>query len=138
MRKPLIKPEIIEKVWKLHNKHIEASLIAETLGISVTSARRIISIMTTAQNGGDVDAVCVGYQKQKHFAKSFFGIAIKAKEEVKSEEQKALECVSAVDGISKEFMQRVVLLLSYQNRLLEQLCAEFGVNVKIFNEVERR
>lgn len=122
-----ISPEIMEKVWKLHNKHIDARLIAETLGISVSSAKRIISIMTTAQNGGDVDAVEKRglYQKQKEFAKKMFGIEEK-KEEVKEPEKE--EQFNA-DNF-RDFMCRVVLALSYQNRLLEQLCAELGVNVE--------
>lgn len=132
-----ISHEVMEKVWKLHNKHIDARLIAEILGISASSATRIISIMTTAQNGGDVDAVekCGLYQKQKDFAKKMFGIEEK-KEEVAPEKQEKEEQFNAENF--KDFMCRVVLSLSYQNMLLERLCAELGVNVKILNEVERR
>lgn len=42
--KVMLTPEIIVKVWKLHEKDIDNGLIADTLGISEGSARRVIQI----------------------------------------------------------------------------------------------
>lgn len=135
MNGKMITPEIMRKIWNLHASKVDADVIAETLEVSKISVQRFIKIMTAVQNGDDADAVGRGHQKQIDFAKKFFGI--EEKKEEKREEPKQFECLTAADDISKEFMQRVVLLLSYQTSLLEQLCAEFGVNVKILNEVKK-
>ena len=117
--------ETMTKVWKLHEKQIDARLIAETLGISGNSARRIISIMTAAQNGGDVDAICgKGHLKQKAFAKKYFGIE-EPKEELTAEQE---EAQTFDEGNFKEFAVRVLFALSYQNKLLEKLCEAWGVS----------
>ena len=80
-----VTPEIMTKVWKLHEKEIDGKLIAETLGISNASASRIINLMTRAKNGEDIDSIDGNnHQKQKKFAKEFFGIEEK-KEEPKEE-----------------------------------------------------
>lgn len=124
MRKATITPEIMTKVWKLHNNAVEASLIAESLDISTASAKRIISIMTAAQNGEDVDAIeGNNHQKQKDFAKKFFGLIVEKKEEVEKEEKQNSE-----DDITRDFMQRVLLSLAWQNELLESLLDSLGVD----------
>jgi hypothetical protein len=128
-----VTPEIMTKVWKLHNKGVDERLIAETLGISYNSALRIVKIMTAAQNGEDVDSIGGNnYQKQKLFAKKFFGIIVEKKEEV--EEQKELECVSSVAD-----MQKLLAMLAWQNELLETLLLSLGVDWKTkCKGVERR
>jgi uncharacterized protein YjcR len=137
MRKATIKPEMMMKVWKLHTNSVDDRLIAETLGISYPSALRIIKIMTAAQNGEDVDAIDGNsHKKQKAFAKEFFGIEEK-KEEVKLEEQE--EQQNSADDITKDFMQRVLLALAWQNELLERLLDSLGVEwQKSCGKVERR
>lgn len=120
-----VTPEIMTKVWKLHEKGIDSNLIAETLGISNASANRIINIMTTAQSGGDVDAIGGNnHQRQKNFAKKYFGVEEK-KEETPNEEQEETQTFD--DSNFKEFAVRVLFALSYQNKLLEKLCKEWGV-----------
>ena len=128
------------KVWRLHNSGVEVSLIAMTLGISSASVSRIVNIMTMTQNGEDVDAFESGRcQAMKDFAKEHFGIVAKKEEVEKQEEQKALECVTAVDDITKEFMQKVLLALAWQNELLERLLDSLGVEWKnSCGKVERR
>ena len=128
-----VTPEIMTKVWKLHSNGVDVNLIAETLGISYNSASRIIKIMTAAQNGEDVDSIGGNnHQKQKLFAKKFFGIIVEKKEEV--EEQKELECVSAVAD-----MQKLLAMLAWQNELLETLLHSLGVDWKtLCKGVERR
>ena len=47
-----ITPEIMKKVWKLHENRLDDSnVIAEIIGISEASVRRIIQIMTAAKKG---------------------------------------------------------------------------------------
>lgn len=134
-----VTPDIMEKVWKLHNKGVDDRLIAETLGISYNSASRIVRIMTAAQNGEDVDSTCGNnYKKQKLFAKRFFGLTEKEVEveEVKPEAQEEKQ---NSDDITKDFMQRVLLALAWQNKLLEHLLLSLGVDYKTFSKgVERR
>ena len=121
MRKSPIKPETMEKVWKLHTEEkMHKAMIAYTLDISVGSVERIINIMTTAQNGGDVDAIDeIGrYRTQKDFAKKFFGSTDKQKETPNEQ--------SADDSNVATFMLKVVELLTRQNELLAKLCKEWG------------
>lgn len=134
MRKSPITAEQMLKVWRLHNKSVDANLIAETLGISTTSVNRIINIMTAAQNGEDVDAIDGNsYQKQKDFAKKMFGI------EEKKDEQPTETHEEKADDITKEFMQKVLLALAWQNELLESLLDSLGVDWKTHCKgVERR
>ncbi len=131
MRGPMITPETMKKAWLLHNKGIDSNLIAHTLGISQHSAQRIIKIMTAAQNGEDVDALEDGrYEQQKAFAKKFFGIEDK---KAKPENQ------NTADDITKDFMQKVLGMLAWQNELLEQFLDSFGVDWKTHCKgVERR
>lgn len=131
-----VTPEIMTKVWKLHEKEIDFNLIAETLGISESSARRIVLIMTTAQSGGDVDSLGGNnHRRQKTFAKKYFGIEEKKEEiEEQEEEQKELECVSSVAD-----MQKLLAMLAWQNELLETLLLSLGVDWKTkCKGVERR
>lgn len=134
-----VTPEIMTKVWNLHIHEVDNNLIAETLGISQQSASRIIKIMTAAQNGEDVDSIGGNnHQKQKLFAKRFFGLTEK---EVKVEEVKldAQEEKQNSDDITKDFMQRVLLALAWQNELLETLLNSLGVDWQIHCKgVERR
>lgn len=120
-----VTPEIMTKVWKLHEKEIDINLIAETLGISKSSASRIINIMETAQSGGDVDAISGNnHQGQKNFAKKYFGIEEK-KEETPTESHEEKSTVE--DGYFKEFAVRVLFALEHQNKLLEKICKELGI-----------
>lgn len=134
-----VTPEIMTKVWNLHTHEVDNKLIAETLGISQTSASRIITIMTAAQNGEDVDSIGGNnHQRQKVFAKQFFGLTEK---EVKVEEVKVetQEEKQNSDDITKDFMQRVLLALAWQNQLLEQLLHSLGVDCGTFSKgVETR
>jgi hypothetical protein len=136
MRKATITPETMTKVWKLHSNGVDEKLIAETLGISYQSASRIIKIMTAAQNGEDVDAINgANHKKQKLFAKKFFGSEEK-KEEIKLEAQEEKQ---NSDDITRDFMQRVLLALAWQNELLESLLDSLGVEWKNHCKgVERR
>lgn len=128
--KTSITPEIMKKVWKLHNNGVDSSLIAETLGISSQSAMRIIKIMTAAQNGEDVDSISGNnHQKQKKFAKEFFGIEEKKAE--KPIEEKPLEQQAAKptldDEAFRDYAIRVLCALDRTNELLERLCDAWGV-----------
>lgn len=67
--------------------------------------------------------------------RSFFGIEEK-KEESATEKQE--ESQNSAD-IEKDFMQRVLLALAWQNELLEQLLVSLGVDWKSHSKgVERR
>ena len=85
-----ITPEILTIVWRYHAKIEDTNLIAEIVGISNGSVRRIIQIMTAAKNGEDVDSYGgSNHRAQKEFAKAFFGVA--KKEEAPVEEAPAAE-----------------------------------------------
>ena len=125
-----ITPEIMTKVWKLHTNAVDAQLIGETLGISLTSVNRVIQIMTAAKNGEDVDSIGGdNHRRQKAFAKEYFGIEEK-KEEEPTEESLKIENEKPTfdDGNFKEFAINVLFELSHISRLLERLCDELGVN----------
>lgn len=128
--KAAITPEIMEKVWKLYKKSIDAHLIAETLGISYTSASRVIRIMETAENGGDIDAMGNNHQRQKAFAKKYFGIEEKESKQPSEEEvadDNKSEKKAADENNVSVFMVRVLYALERSNELLEKLCAEWGI-----------
>lgn len=125
MKRTSITPEIMEKVWKLYKKLDDTRLIAETLGISETSAKRVILFMAAARDGEDVDAIGGNnHQKQKDFAKSYFGVKEKKEEappEVKEEDDSAilLKAHAAIEKQNK--------LLEKNNELLTRLCESLGV-----------
>lgn len=125
MRKsPNIKPELMLKIWKLHEKKIGVGLIAETLGIHANSVSRIIKIMSTAESGGDVDSLYADqYKNTKLFAKSHFGIESKAQEIPKAKK----ETPTVDDGDFREFAVRVLFELHRLNISLEKICEELGV-----------
>lgn len=132
-RRAQITPEIMTKAWKLHGMGVDNNTIGETLGISEHSACRIVKIMTTAQNGGDVDAVGNGHQAQKEFAKKMFGIEDK-REEAPQEKPSEVEDESAIlykanAAIEKQnkLLERQNELLETQNTLLERLCTAWCV-----------
>ena len=132
-----VTPDIMEKVWKLHNKGVDDRLIAETLGISYQSASRIVKIMTAAQNGEDVDSINGNnYQKQKFYAKRFFGLTEK---EVKVEEDKPDAQEEKPNTADADVMQKMLAMIAWQNELLEQLLSSLGVDWQTHCKgVERR
>lgn len=120
-----VTPEIMTKTWKLHNNGVDSKLIAETLGISNASANRIITLMTKAKNGEDIDSIDGNnHQKQKKFAKEFFGIEEK-KEEKPIEEQAEKQTLD--DSAFRDYAVRVLCALDRTNELLERLCDVWGV-----------
>ena len=139
MRKATVTPEIMTKTWKLHNRGVDERLIAEILGISFRSAIRIITIMTAAQNGEDVDSIeGNNHQKQKDFAKRFFGIEDKADETV--EEKTDADMLKRIDENNvATFVLKVSVLLEKQNELLEALLHSLDVDLQTHCKgVERR
>lgn len=125
MKRTPITPEIMTKVWNLYKKTDDLRLIAETLEISETSARRVIQLMAAAKNGEDVDAIGGNnHQRQKEFAKSFFGVKEKKEEappKVEEEDDSAI-LLKAHAAIEKQNQ-----LLEKQNELLTRLCESLGV-----------
>lgn len=129
--KVMLTPEIIVKVWKLHEKNIDVGLIADTLGISEGSVRRVIQIMTAAKNGEDVYSIGEpnNHKKLKDFAKWYFAPPELPKVELPKVEAVEEPCkpISAED-IFKEFAVSVLFELSHIARLLERICDDLGVN----------
>lgn len=126
-----ITPEIMIKIWKLHLNDNDTHLIGETLGISLTAVRRCIQIMTAAKNGECIDYIGgTNHQKQKRFAKEFFGIEDK-KPDLTIEEPKKAEEEPNRDPVDAQnvatFMLKVTVLLEEQNELLRKFCSAFGV-----------
>lgn len=128
MERTSITPEIMKKVWKLHTNSVDDILISETLGISSSSAKRIINLMTKAKNGEDIDSIGgSNHKKQKDFAKEFFGIKEKQEEkQIEEQAEQQTEKQNADDSTFREFAVRVLFALEYQNKLLAKLCAAWG------------
>lgn len=123
-----VTPEIMTKAWKLHERSIDNKLISESLGISLASTSRIIKLMTMAKNGEDIDLVDgTNHKKQKAFAKKYFGIEEKRKEEPIEEQDECERETTVTDAHFREFATRVVLELMHIGELLEGLCKELGV-----------
>lgn len=123
-----VTPEIMTKVWKLHEKEIDGKLIAETLGISNASASRIINLMTRAKNGEDIDSIDGNnHQKQKKFAKEFFGIEEKKEEPKEEPLEERAEKPTLDDDAFRGYAVRVLCALDRTNELLERLCDAWGV-----------
>lgn len=122
-----ITPEIMTKVRKLHTNSVAEILISEALGISLTSTKRVIKLMTAAKNGEDIDSMDGNnHKKQKDFAKKFFKVEEKKKEKQIEEESKK----QTLDDDFRDFAVRVLFALEYQNQLLEKLLNELGVETK--------
>lgn len=122
MKAPRITPETMEKAWKLHEQSVDDALIAETLGLSYRSTKRIIQLMTTAKHGGDIDSIeGENYKSQKEFAKKYFGIA---KNPAPVEQPDNPDCHNAD---FRDFAVRVLSMIDYQNKLLERLLSELGI-----------
>ena len=115
-----ITPEIMKKVWKLHENRLDDSnVIAEIIGISEGSVRRVIQIMTAAKNGEDVDSIGGdNHRAQKEFAKEFFGIT--KKEEAPVEELSVKDSYVALLEYQNELIKK-------RNEILVKLCAALGV-----------
>lgn len=129
--KVMLTPEIIVKVWKLHEKNIDSGLIADTLGISEGSARRVIQIMTAAKNGEDVYSIGEpnNHKKLKAFAKSYFAPPELPKVEPPKVEIAEEPCKpTSAEDIFKEFAVSVLFELSHISKLLEKICDDLGVN----------
>lgn len=116
-----ITTDTMRKVWSLHEKKVDGTTIAYTLGISTTSVKRIIRIMEAAKNGLDLTAPDDGNHKVlRQFAREYFGIKEKQSEpETPNEADKHNTAV---------FMIKVLSELQKTNALLERLCAEWGCN----------
>lgn len=103
-----ITTDTMRKVWSLHEKQVDKTTIAYTLGISTTSVTRVIRIMEATKNGEDLTGDYDGNRKVLcQFAREYFGIA--------DEHNTAV------------FMLKVLSELQKTNALLERLCADLGV-----------
>lgn len=124
--KVMLTPEIIVKVWKLHEKNIDNGLIADTLGMSEHSVQRVVRFMTAAKNGEDVDSIgeANNHRKLKDFAKSYFAPPELPKVEIVEEPCKPM----SAEDVFKEFAVSVLFELSHISKLLERLCDDLGVN----------
>lgn len=70
-----ITTETMRKVWSLHEKKVDTTTIAYTLGISTDSVNRIIKIMEATKNGEDLTGDYDGNRKYLcQFAREYFGI----------------------------------------------------------------
>ena len=117
-----ITPEIMKKVWKLHENRLDDSnVIAEIIGISEASVRRIIQIMTAAKKGEDVDSLGGdNHRAQKEFAKEFFGIAKKEEAPAEKKEAPVKDSYVALLEYQNELIKK-------QNELLTKICISLGV-----------
>ena len=122
--KKAINQEMITKVWKLHKNAVPKVLIAETLGCSKNSVKRIVTLMEAAQNGDNIDKILGdSYPRLKKMVKDHFGIS--EKEETKPKQTPDNELLKDCG----DFAVRVLFELNDLNKNLEKLLIELGVEV---------
>lgn len=127
--KPAIKQDVILKAWKLHESGVPNDLISYTLGLSDKSVKRIIRLFTAASNGEVIDAI-EGDRNHliKKIAREYFGIPEK-KEESKPEQTPDNVDAQDVPSDYRDYMVRVLAEFHHQNRLLERLLKQLGVEL---------
>ena len=123
--KKAINQEMITKVLKLHKNAVPKVLIAETLGCSKTSVKRIVTLMEAAQNGENIDKILNNsYPRMKKLVKEYFGIT-EIKEQIKPKQTPDNELLKDFG----DFAVRVLFELNDLNKNLEKLLIELGVEV---------
>ena len=129
-KKPTIKQDVILKAWKLHESGVPNNLISYTLGLSDSSIKRIIRLFTVASNGEVIDAIEGDrYHLLKKIAREYFGIPEK-KDESNPEQVPDNVDTQDVPSDYRDFMVRVIAEFHHQNKLLERLLKEHGVELK--------
>ena len=129
-KKPAIKQDVISKAWKLHESGVPNDLISYTLGFSDKTVKRIIRIFTAASNGEVIDAIEGDrYHLIKKIAREYFGIPEK-KEESKPEQTPDNVDTQDIPSDYRDFMVRVLAEFHHQNKLIERLLKELGVELK--------
>ena len=119
-----INQEMITKVWKLHKNAVPEVFIAETLGVSKISVKRIVILMEAAQNGENIDNILGDRSRRlKKLVKEYFGIT--EKEETKPKQTPDNELLKDFG----DFAVRVLFELNDLNKNLEKLLIELGVEV---------
>ena len=128
--KKAINQEMITKVWKLHKNAVPKVLIAETLGCSKNSVKRIVTLMEAAQNGENIDKILGNsYSRLKKMVKDYFEISEK-KEETKPKQTDENVDTQEIPSEYRDLMTSVLLELSHQSYLLERLLEDLGVDLK--------
>ena len=127
--KPAIKQDVILKAWKLHESGVPNELISYTLGLSDKSVKRIIRLFTAASNGEDIDGI-EGDRNHliKKIAREYFGIPEK-KEESKPEQTPDNVDTQEIPSDYRDYMVRVLAEFHHQNKLIEKLLRELGVEL---------
>ena len=129
-KRATINQDVILKVWTLHESGVPNDLISYTLGLSDKSVKRIIRLFTAAKNGEDIDAVMGDRNAQmKQIAREYFGIPEK-KEETNQEQAPDNVDTQEIPSDCKDFMVRVIAEIHHQNKLIERLLKELGVELK--------
>ena len=102
-------------------------LISYTLGLSDKSVKRIIRLFTAASNGEVIDAIEGDrYHLIKKIAREYFGIPEK-KEEAKPEQTPDNVDTQEIPSDYRDFMVKILAEIYHQNKLLERLLKELGV-----------
>ena len=127
--KPAIKQDVILKAWKLHESGVPNELISYTLGLSDKSVKRIIRLFTAASNGEDIDAI-EGDRNHliKKIAREYFGIPEK-KDDSKPEQTPDNVDTQEIPSDYRDFMVKILAEIYHQNKLLERLINELGVEL---------
>lgn len=121
--------EVVEKIWGLHEGKVGEGLIADTIGVSVATVRRVITSVSAVIRGEDLDAVEGGrYYRLKDIALELYGgrteeVEDKPDEPREEDVEKVREYASEVFSV----LQEMTALLAKQNELLEKFCSAFGV-----------
>ena len=125
--KPAIKQDVILKAWKLHESGVPNNLISYTLGLSDKSVKRIIRLFTAASNGEIIDLI-EGDRNHliKKIAREYFGIPEK-KEEAKQEQAPDNVDTQEIPSDYRDFMVKILAEIYNQNKLLERLFKQLGV-----------
>ena len=121
--KAAINQEMITKEWKLHKNAVPRMLIAETLGCSKNSVKRIVTLMEAAQNGENIDKILGdSHPRMKKLVKEYFGI----KEAIKPKQTPDNELLKDFG----EFAVRVLFELNDLNKNLENFLSSLALRCK--------
>ena len=129
-KRATINQNVILKVWKLHESGVPNALISYTLGLSDKSVKRIIRLFTAASNGEVIDLIEGDrYHLIKKIAREYFGIPEK-KEESKPEQAPDNVDTQDVPSDYRDYMVKILAEIYHQNKLIERLLKEIGVELK--------
>lgn len=124
--KNLVKGDVV-KIWNLHEAKVSEGLIADTVGFSVPTIRRVIECVGAVVRGEDIDEIECGYRLKDIALELFGGSTEEAEAAPDKPRAEDTERVREYAGEVLALLHEMVALIGKQNELLHKFCEEFGV-----------